>query len=219
MKLFGVVFFAAAAANAALINVTNNPSSVAGNLVCAGLGYSTTPQIIAAPASVADDAPGAENCAQQGFDEQQGYLLTQLLDVDGPAAADIAAGTTVDSHMIFLNSSTNPNAISHQGVVWTFDGLILGVISQRNGQREANSNYLGAAGTVYPGAFNARGMEAVDSYIVNGNQITVNMQVTEPGDWIRVVTAPDTITEIPEPDTYVLLGAGLLALGIARRRR
>ncbi len=36
-------------------------------------------------------------------------------------------------------------------------------------------------------------MEGGDSYSVAGNQITVNMIVSQPGDWIRVVTAVPTI--------------------------
>lgn len=47
---------------------------------------------------------------------------------------------------------------------------------------------LGAPGTFYPGAFPDRGLEANDSYLVSGNAITVNMNVAQPGDWIRVVT-------------------------------
>jgi len=87
------------------------------------------------------------------------------------------------------------------------------VISQQNGQREANSNYLGAAGTFYPRAFGNRGMEANDSYIINGNQLTVNMQVTEPGDWIRVITAShNTVHLIILTAWRILIGGSGLPL-------
>ncbi len=163
--------------------------------------------IIAAPASVADDTPGAENFHQQAFDEQQGVLLASDLQVDG---GFISSGTRVDSHMIFLNSPGN-QFISDLGVKWTFDGTILGVMSDARGLLETASNsILGASGTTYPGAFSARGMEGGDSYSYSGNSIVVSMLVSEPGDWIRVVTA----TQIPEP-----MSAGLLLLGLAGLRR
>ena len=50
------------------------------------------------------------------------------------------------------------------------------------------------------------------SYIVSGNQITVSMRVTEPGDWIRVVTTPE-----PATLAVLLIGGGLALLG--RRRK
>jgi hypothetical protein len=151
------------------------------------------PDIIAAPASIIDDPPGATNDHQQAFDEAQGVLLAANLTVDGGI---IPAGTVVDSHMIFLNTDGNTFATDNQ--TWTFDGFILGVMSDQSGTLEvASSALLGAPGTVYPAApFNARGMESNDSYLVAGNQITVVMSVTEPGDWIRVVTAAVIDVEI-----------------------
>jgi hypothetical protein len=157
------------------------------------------PDIIAAPASVIDDPPGATNDHQQAFDEAQGVLLPADLAVDGGI---IPAGILVDSHMIFLNTEGGTFATDTQ--TWTFDGPILGVMSNSNGSLEvASTPILGAAGTVYPAApFAARGMEGGDSYAVAGNQITVHMSVTEPGDWIRVVTVATTIGEIKEPTPF-----------------
>jgi len=146
------------------------------------------PDIIPAPSSVVDDASGggATNTAQQAFDERQNVVLPVAVATDG---GGLPAGAFVSSHMIFLNTPETGPGASDQGVVWTFDAPIIGVMSDAAGNREAASNaILGAPGTIYPGAFAARGMEANDGYIVSGNQITVNMQVTEPGDWIRVVT-------------------------------
>ena len=54
-----------------------------------------------------------------------------------------------------------------------------------------SSDRLGADGTTYPATFaqGNRGLEgSPDGYTLGGNSITVSMRVTEPGDWIRVVT-------------------------------
>ncbi len=173
------------------------------------------PDIIAAPAFAIDDAPGATNFHEQAFNEQQNVLLGANLAVDG---GSIAAGATVSSHMIFLNTPVGAgNASDLQ--VWTFDGAILGVMSDQSGTMEAaSSSILGATGTTYPGSFTCRGMESNDWYqIIGPNQIEVYMQVSEPGDWIRVVTEADPA--IPEPGTLLLLGSGLLGLvGVKKRK-
>ncbi len=170
------------------------------------------PDIIAAPEFAIDDAPGAENDHQQAFNEKQGVKLFEALTVDG--GGTIAEGTWVNSHMIFLNTAGNAYT-ADEGKEWTFDGEILGVMSDRGGNLEAASNdLLGADGTTYPGNFGARGMEGNDSYSFLGNAITVDMYVTEPGDWIRVVTQ----SAVPEPGTLFLLGAGLIGLVGFRRK-
>lgn len=201
-------------ASAALIGVSG-PNSNAGT--------AATIELSSAIANANDDA--AHNTGQQGFDEQQGVLLTSNLNVDG---GSISAGTRVDSHMIFLNSGPGNNGtlISHFNVKWLFDGDILGVMSNSNGSLEVNSSsLLGASDVLYPGsAFSARGFEAHpancngsstnDCYAAAGNELTVGMKVTEPGDWIRVITA----SKVPEPATWLLLGLGLVGTVVRRRK-
>lgn len=153
-------------------------------------------EIIDPPGDVGDDA--AENEGQQGFNEQQGVTLAEDLAVDD---GTIPAGTTVDSHMIFFNTANVEVVDRHLEVVWEFDGEVLGVMSDGDGNLEAASNaILGFEGTLYPGAFLARGLELDrgDSYTVAGNQLTLSMNVMEPGDWIRVVTASidDVLTPV-----------------------
>ena len=173
--------------------------------------------IIMAPITILNSL--AVNDHQQGFNEQQGFTLLGDLDVDG--GTDIAAGTVVDSHMIFLNRNGSIR-IADLGVVWGFDGIILGVMSDTPGLLEGKSSGdLGAMGTLYPvitmaSDFPNRGFESNDGYVISGNMLTVDMTVTEPGDWIRVITAH---VSVPEPASVALLGLGLLGIAGMRRRQ
>lgn len=216
---------APAAAFATIVSVSG-PESNLGGLA----------EIIAAPADVREDA--SYNIAQQGFDEIQGYSLLADLAVDGGL---ILAGTTVNSHMIFLNSGPGDDNTKayHFGVEWVFDSEILGVMSKRNGEYEIyTSDFLGAPGTIYPDTtFILRGMEGnywddagctTDCYNVDGNSLNLSMWVSEPGDWIRVVTLADAVVtdptevpvptvSVPTPGSLLLLGLGLVPMGLRRR--
>lgn len=200
---------------AALIGVT-------GGLSSAG----TAPAIIGAPANVLDD--DVVNSGMQGFNEAQGVTTTVAHTIDG--GGTIPIGTVVNSHMIFLNNRGDTR-LSHADVDWTFDGPVLGVMSDSPGFLEAASTpELGSPLTNYtvtfPGSgdaapFNARGLESgsIDNYsMVNAFTLRVSMVVTEPGDWIRVVTAPATV---PEPASLFAFGGlfGVTALGYLWRRK
>ena len=188
-------------------------------------------EIIPAPVSVENGY--VYNWRVQAFDEAQDVVLSKAVGVNG--RRQIAAGTKVDSHMIFLNVK---NGVSqrHYGltgslyndpgpVSFTFDGTILGVMADIHGQREAASNdQLAAPGTGYPGSFLDRGLEENDWrnknndwFVYSGNTIWLGMNVSQPGDWIRVVTAAPPA--IPVPATGLLLPFGLGVLSLMRNRR
>jgi hypothetical protein len=180
-----VIGLLAAMANAEITGVVGAPSSAG-----------TPPAILLVPPTdVLDNV--VTNTGQEGFDEAKVVTTAaHAIDVGGPIPSPIPIGTLVNSHMIFLNAPEGAGVITTGNVVWTFSQPILGVMSDYRGDLEvASTPELGAPATNYTVAvlpdrappFNARGMEG-DSYVVLGNQITVNMAVSQPGDWIRVVT-------------------------------
>jgi hypothetical protein len=203
----------ALSANAALITASGPNSSLG-----------TAPAVILAPLNALDNV--VTNTGMEGFDEAQGVTVpVGGLNVD---AGTIPASTNVNSHMIFFNIADTSGAVeTHLNVQWTFDTVILGVMSDTGGTLEASSNaLLGAPGppaTNYPGAFNFRGMEPGEpnpddySFVAGSNVLTASMYVSQPGDWIRVVTDADQV--IPEPATMLLVGSGLLGMAIAGRRK
>lgn len=176
------------------------------------------PDIIAA-VSVQEDSP--TNSAQQGFDELQGVVLSRTINVDG---GTIAKGTKVDSHLIFLNTQGNTRADDRKR--WVFSGDIIGVMSNKSGSLMGDSNDLLAAfndyfttGSSLP--FNAAGLEqnniaTGDGYTVLGAVLDLRMVVTEPGDWIRVVT----VSEVPVPAALWLFAPALMGfLGLRRKSK
>lgn len=130
--------------------------------------------------------------------------------------------------MIFLNSAGS-TLIEHGAggslntATFTFDGSILGVMSDNGGTLEAmSSSFLGAAGTTYPAAFPNRGLEGNpfdnmvdDWYSFVDATISLGMRVTEPGDWIRVVT----VSAVPLPAALPLFAGGLGLMGLLGWRR
>ena len=174
-------------------------------------------EIITAPELMLEDAPGAENNNQQAFDELQNFVLRDDLVTD---TGVISAGTLVSSHMIFHN--TAGNAFDSDLNTWEFSGEILGLMgfTDHSGANiVASSSLLGAPGSIYPNSpFRFYGLEGGDRYSVSGRSLVLLTRVSEPGDWVRVVTAGSTVGT-PEPASIILLGSGMIGVGIWKWRR
>ena len=181
------------------------------------------PAIITAPKDVLND--GVTNEGMQGFDEAQDVTLPRDIEYD---SGWIPAGRTVDSHMIFLHATRNmledlpDGELMHFDVTWTFEDEILGVMSDVNGEfEEASTDLLRAGKTIYPDPYyELRGLEPrTDGYTINGKELTVSMLVSQPGDWIRVITGPPQIVEIEaqieiKPETLNLKSKGIVTVFI-----
>lgn len=188
-------------------------SLVASSAQAAILSVSQGGKIIPPPNDVGDNG-FSDSHFMLGFDEKQNVLLSQPLQVDN---GFIASGKRVNSHMIFLNQPNDSfKFFILRDINWTFAGTILGVMSDNPSSLEAaSSSLLGSPNTTYPSLHWGRGLEGdpYDKYSgVGTNNLKVTMAVTQPGDWIRVITEAKSVeaTSVPEP-TSVL---GLLTVGV-----
>lgn len=172
-----------------------------------------------APTSVTNAAP-VNSPLIQGFNEQTGVSLLNNLTMENYTAADTSAvlGTVVDSHMFFINQeSGKPDPLVTTTAEFSFSETILGVITSLTGLDNTDSIF-GASGTTYEAGFTARGLEGNDAVSFSGNTLTLTFAITQPGDWVRVITA-SSVPAVPLPAGAPLLLAGLGAFGWMRRRQ
>jgi hypothetical protein len=190
----------------------------------------------------------AKKAVVHGWEERQGAVLAADVYVDivapgtyakesdlaGFEAAKVAAGTRVSSHLLYFDPK---GGASVDGVTFTFDGRVLGVIveSDRFFKKKfgftdyyVESDFLRNPATPaanYPvpagdpsSHFNNRGLEFnTDSIVVGSNFVTLNLSASDPGDQVRVITAA-----VPEPASLTAAGIGVASLagyGLRRLRR
>lgn len=122
---------------------------------------------------------------------------------------DEKSGLLGDSWYIFFE----PKGVESLTATITFDSAIAAIYTTQAGL--AGSAGYEASSVNYSYANQFVGLESrTDSFSYSGNTLTFSITSKDPGDHIRVLTAP-----VPEPATYALMAAGLLAVGFAAKRR
>ena len=195
------------------------------------------------PADVSQDVTGSDTVAHL-FEEKQNYVLSQDIGVNVlmdnytdplPAVFEnawdesmdlygfIPQGTEVSSHYLFMDQQEWNFQIGHAEGSVTFDGQILGVISNEvflcnfpGNEWEISAAELGLPSVTY-GPVNFQGMDYIfpsDSWSIGPDGRTLNFEfnVTTGQDNLRVITAA-----APEPATATLLVLG--AVTALRRRK
>lgn len=152
-----------------------------------------------------------------GFDEDQNIVLPGPISVDvlapGGGAGVLAAGTTVASHYIYYDP-VNANV---EGWV-KFDAPVLAILSSTANMLA--TDFLANTGVTYLNP-SLRGLEAGDFATIDSLdafRINIDFTASNPGDYIRVLTAFSPAAA-PAPGALLILGAGLLLIGALRRRR
>ena len=129
------------------------------------------------------------------FEEAQNVVLAQAVSLDNPAMSTIPAGTEISSYYVAFDPASSRDII---GSI-TFPDQILGIASTISNLND--SDYLGNSSANYLNP-SLRGLEAGDLATFSGNQLTVNFDADNPGDYIRVFVAvgiTDTDTDgIPD---------------------
>jgi len=177
-----------------------------------------TGEVIATPGSVTNDLPDNAPVIQ-GFNEKSNVLLAVDLVLQNYTAANTVAmaGTRVDSHMFFMNQESGaPDPVVETSAQFSFSSTVLGIITS-DGALDATDTLLGALGTTYEAGFTARGLEGGDSVSFAGNTVTLNFRLTQPGDWVRVITEAD-LAPVPLPAGAPLMLVGLGAFALMRRK-
>lgn len=207
----------AVAVAACSLAATQANATIIGGDVTAGVGDFVELTI---PFSISDpDNTVGNNTLQNNnlyaFNEGQNITITSNLNVDdvgGGAAGTLAAGTVVASHYVFFDPQQSR---SQEGYV-TFDADIIGLITSTGNL--LGSDFLLNNGVTYlnPGA---RGLEGNDAAWFSGDTVYVDWRASTPGDYIRVLTAYSPTAAVPEPAGLLFFAAGLLGLGLSRKKR
>lgn len=117
-----------------------------------------------------------------------------------------SGGQAVDSWLLFfdpLGSSSVAGSV-------TFAQSVLQVFGTRADLQ--NSSSFQRTGYTYNYSVNVA-PEAGDTTTFSGKTVNLNWGASDPGDYVRVLTA------VPEPATYAQMAAGLWLMGMVVRRR
>jgi hypothetical protein len=115
-------------------------------------------------------------------------------------------GQAVDSWLLFFD----PLGISSVAGSVTFAQSVLQVFGTRADLQ--NSSSFQRTGYTYNYSVNVA-PEAGDTTTFSGKTVNLNWAASDPGDYVRVLTA------VPEPATYAQMAAGLWLMGMVVRRR
>jgi len=208
---------------AALVLFLGAASSASADIIFAAVRAN----VIAAPASVQEAAFESDGFLQV-FPELQDVFLSSDVRVNVTEPGDyfcgcalpfpvpkIKAGTQVDSYFVHADPSTG--GIDYFGILG-FDTRILGVIFGGTLLTESDL-MLGAPGTLYPAVPDNRGLairNGLDLISISPDRhfIAMGFLTRRNFDQIRIITA----AQVPEPATLALVGGGLAAAVIRRRR-
>ena len=154
-----------------------------------------------------------------GFNEDQNITLLADLSVD--VGTTIVAGTEVASQYIFFDPSDTESVSG-----WVeFDSEVLGIMTSTANLNA--SDFLINNDVTYLSP-TLRGLERSDSVSIdatNNQRINLSFIASSPGDYIRVLTATSPggggtpPATVPEAESVLLMGLGLLMLIGSRRRQ
>jgi hypothetical protein len=178
------------------------------------------------PLAVNNNPPPGDDDNILWFKEASNVTVSSA--VTGLGGTSIGVGDVVDVYMMFLNrdSRTSSGTADTATATFTFTTQILGIFGQQNGsdlvltdglsQTTTYSNFSSRGIEIgNNGTFSAGGGDDLITHVLGSNEVGLFLRVTQPGDWVRVVT----VSAVPVPAALPLMLVGLGGLAFVARRR